>query len=349
MTNQSSCAILPYMSRTINIPKTLQDAIQFFSDEQVCIDTVSQMRWPLGKPECPSCGHADHYYLATQRRWKCKECWKQFSVKVGTIFEDSPLSLTKWLPALWMIVNCKNGISSYELGKALGVSQKSAWFMLHRLRTALRDGSILKMGGEGSSVEVDETYIGGKVKNMHKRRKLEMIQARNAMPDWKATANSRYYGKTAVHGILDRESRKVRASVVPNVRRSTLQAAILDNVAHGSKLFTDDAVSYQKMDDKYVHEVVNHLREYVRGQVHTNGIENFWSLLKRGLNGTYVSVEPFHLSRYVDEQVFRFNNRKDGDRKITDAERFSIALSQISGKRLTFAEVTGKSGEKQAN
>jgi transposase-like protein len=324
-------------------PKTLQQAIQYFSDEQVCIDTVAALRWPEGV-ECPACGHKEHYYLKIQKRWKCKECWKQFSVKLNTIFEDSPLSLDKWLCALWMIVNCKNGVSSHELARTLGITQKSAWFMLHRLRTALSENSIVKMGGDGSPVEVDETYVGGKVKNMHKSRKLQMIRVRNSTPNWKATANSRYYGKTAVHGILDRESRKVRATVVPNVRRDTLQAAILANVEQGSHVYTDDVVTYSNLEQEYVHEVVNHLREYVRGQVHTNCIENFWSLLKRGLNGTYVAVEPFHLSRYVDEQAFRFNNRGTRDKKVNDLDRFNLALSQIAGKRLTFAEVTGKAG-----
>jgi transposase-like protein len=322
-------------------PETLQEAIKFFSDEQVCIDTVASLRWANGA-ECPACGHKEHYYLKTQKRWKCKECYKQFTVKLGTIFEDSPLGLDKWLIALWMLVNCKNGISSYELADTLGISQKSAWFMLHRLRLALQNKSLDKFGGGGTPVEADETYIGGKVKNMHK--KLEIIKKRNAIPDWKATVSNRYYGKVPVAGLLDRESRKVRATVVPNVRRAVLQKHILDNVKPDSAIFTDEALAYHGLAEKqYVHEFVNHLQGYVRGEVHTNGIENFWSLLKRGLNGTYVSVEPFHLFRYVDEQVYRFNHRKDASgNKITNAERFATALTQVAGKRLTFAEATGK-------
>jgi len=327
-------------------PKTLQDAIRHFADEQICIDTVAALRWPDG-PSCPACEKKDHYYLKTQKRWKCKECGRQFSVKLGTIFEDSPLSLDKWLCALWMLVNCKNGVSSYELHRALGVTQKSGWFMLHRLRFALQSGSIEKLGGDGNEVEVDESYVGGKVKNMHKSRKLRMVQARNNTPDWKATQNARYYGKTAVMGILDREQRRVRATVVPNVKRETLQREILSNIHHGTKLYTDQAVAYDKgvLADKYAHEMVNHLEGYVKGRVHTNGLENFWSLLKRGLNGTYVAVEPFHLFRYVDEQVFRYNNRGTKKVKVSDAQRFELALSQVAGKRLTFAEVTGKVGE----
>jgi transposase-like protein len=323
-------------------PKTLQEAIRYFTDESTCIRVVAEMRWPNG-PACPSCGHMQHYWLETQKRWKCKECWKQFSVKLGTIFEDSPIGLDKWLIALWMLVNCKNGVSSYEISRDLGITQKSAWFVLQRLRLALQSGSLEKMGGPGSEVEVDESYIGGKVKNMHKSRKLRMAKARSEVRNNDAT--ERYWGKTAVMGMLDREARKVRAAVVPNVKRETLQTKILNEIEHGSTLYTDQAVAYNALANKYTHEVVNHLEKYVQGRVHTNGLENFWSLLKRGLNGTYVAVEPFHLFRYVDEQMFRYNNRGTRKEKVTDSDRFELALSQIAGKRLTFAEVTGKVGE----
>jgi transposase-like protein len=322
-------------------PKTLQKAIQHFSDEQICIDTVAALRWPDG-PVCPACGHKEHYYLKTQKRWKCKECTKQFSVKLGTIFEDSPITLDKWLISLWMLVNCKNGVSSYEISRALGITQKSAWFVLQRLRLALQDGSVEKFGGSGSEVEVDETYVGQKSQNMHKSRKLRFQQLRNMHQDTNTPTNSRYYGKTAVMGLLDREQRKVRATVVPNVKRETLQNVILKEVEHGSKVYTDQLVSYNNLTAKYAHEVVNHLEGYVNGRVHTNGLENFWSLLKRSLHGSYVAVEPFHLFRYVDEQVFRYNNRGSKKQKVSDSERFELALSQVAGKRLTFAEVTGK-------
>jgi transposase-like protein len=332
-----------------NQPKTLQEAIRYFSNEDVCVETVASLRWPDG-PSCPACEHKDHYYLKTQRRWKCKECGRQFSVKLGTIFEDSPLSLDKWLCALWMLVNDKNGISSYEVHRALGVTQKSAWFMLHRLRLALQSKTVEKLGGDGGEVEVDESYIGGKVKNMHKSRKLRLAQARNSISDKQATMSARYYGKTAVMGILDRDARQVRAKVVPNVKRETLQNEILNNIHHGAKLYTDQAVAYDRVaiSQKYAHEVINHLEGYVKGRIHTNGLENFWSLLKRGLNGTYVAVEPFHLFRYVDEQAFRYNNRGTKKEKVSDGQRFELALSQIAGKRLTFAEVTGKVGQKPA-
>ena len=313
-------------------PKTLQQAIRHYSDEQVCIDAVAAMRWPDGKPTCPACGHQDHYYLKAQKRWKCKECWKQFSVKVGTIFEDSPLHLDKWLCALWMLVNCKNGVSSYEVSRALGVTQKSAWFMLHRLRFALQDkDSGGKLGGDPhSKVEIDETFIGGKARNMHKSRRDRMTT---------------YGAKTAVMGMLERGG-KVKTAVLGNKRRgNVMQEIVRENVVPGTWLMTDEFTGYAGLAKDYTHLVVNHLERYVQGNVHTQGLENFWSLLKRGLGGTYVAVEPFHLFRYVDEQAFRFNNRGDRKNKVTDADRFQLALSQIAGKRLTFAEVTGKVGE----
>jgi transposase-like protein len=309
-------------------PKTLQAAIQHFSNEDVCVDTVANLRWPNSSPVCPKCGHQEHYYLKTQRRWKCKSCSRQFSVKVGTIFEDSPVGLDKWLAALWMIVNCKNGISSYEVARDLGVTQKTAWFMLHRLRVALHDGFFDKMGGNHGPVEADETFIGGKVKNMHADKKIRYNKRGGA------------FGKTVVMGFLDRSAREVRAKVIPNVKRETLQAEVLKHVDKRAKLYTDNAPAYDGLKARFVHEVVDHVQTYVRGQVHTNGIENFWALLKRTLSGTYVAVEPFHLDRYLDEQMFRFNNRTDK----SDSDRFELALSQVSGKRLTFAEVTGKSG-----
>lgn len=327
-------------------PKTLQSAILFFSDEQVCIDAVAAMRWMNG-PVCPECDADKPYYIKTQKRWKCRVCRIQFSVKRGTIFEDSPVSLTKWLPALWLLVNCKNGVSSWELHRALGVTQKTAWFMLHRLRLGIQAPQCTsKMGSNnGGAVEVDESFIGGKAKNMHKDRKLRFQQMRNEIPDYKSTTatRSRYVGKTPVMGILDREQRKVRATVIPAVKRETLQAEILRQVEKGSTIYTDQAVSYERALSKdYVHEMVNHLRRYVDGQIHTNGLENFWSLLKRGLNGTYVAVEPFHLSRYLDEAMFRYNNRATKDNPLNDSDRFLFALSQLAGKRLTYAELTGK-------
>jgi len=305
------------------IPKTLQQAIQHYSDEQICIDAVAKMRWPNGVPVCPACGHKDHYYLKTQKRWKCKECYKQFTVKLGTVFEDSPISLTKWLPALWMLCNCKNGISSYELSRGLGVSQKAAWFMLQRLRLGLQDDFFgSKLGGE---VEVDETFIGGRARNMHVSERKRRITGTGTND------------KTAVMGILERGG-KVRATVVPNRKKNALQTEVYRHVEAGAALYSDALKSYEGLARDYAHQVIDHAVQYVDGRVHTNGLENFWSLLKRGISGTYVSVEPFHLFRYLDEQMFRFNNRKDLD----DSGRFDLAVRQIVGKRITFAQLTGK-------
>jgi transposase-like protein len=305
---------------------TLTEAIRFFANPQNCVDAVAAMRWPDGKPTCPVCGKQDHYWLATQWRWKCKACKKQFSVKVGTVFEDSPLSLDKWLVTLWMLVNCKNGVSSYEVAATIGVTQKSAWFMLQRLRKALQDEHNTKLGGR---VEVDESFIGGKARNMHVSKRLKKMEMANRG------------GKSIAFGILERGG-KVRAMVVSDRERSTLQGKIKHHVEPGAEILTDELHSYWGLEKEYVHQIVNHAAEYVRGHVHTNGLENFWSLVKRCLNGTYVSVAPFHLFRYLDEQSFRFNNRSTRDGKVTNSDRFAIALSQIAGKRLTYAEVGGR-------
>src|SRR5882724_4908077 len=312
-------------------PKTLRDAIRYFADAQVCIDTVAELRWPNG-PTCPKCEHGEHYYLATQKRWKCKKCGKQFSVKVGTIFEDSAIPLDKWLIALWLLVNCKNGVSSYEIGRDLGITQKSAWFVLHRLRLALRSGSMGKLGGEGKHVEADETFIGGAARFMHADRKKRMI-TRTGTGD-----------KIAVMGILERGG-EVRTAVVGKRRRKEIHGQINTHVAAGSAIYTDAFMSYVGLKQQgFAHQIIDHAEKYVDGQVHTNGLENFWSLVKRGLKGTYISVEPFHLFRYLDEQVYRYNNRGSKENPVNDGERFQKALSQIAGKRLTFAEVTGKVG-----
>lgn len=329
----------------MQVPKTLQEAIQYFSDYDNCREFMVAIRWSDGKVRCPLCDSDKVTYLEKARVYRCYGNHKRqkFSLKVGTVFEDSPIALEKWLPAVWMLVNDKNGVSSWEIHRALGVTQKSAWFMLHRIRLAMKAGGFsirTKLGGPESEVEVDETFVGGKVKNMHKGRRLRLVNLRNEVvrPD-------HYMGKTVVMGMLDRNAREVRATVVPNTKRDVLQAQILKEVKHGTKVYTDEHVGYMGLNHKYVHDVVNHMQAYVKGRVHTNGIENFWSLLKRSLSGTYVAVEPFHLERYVDEQAFRFNNRGSADKPMNDGDRFAKALSQIVGKRLTYAEVTGKVGE----
>lgn len=306
---------------------TLQDAIIHFSNYDNCHALMVQLRWPDGVVACPRCGATKVTYLAKSRVWKCyaKHESPKFSLKTGTIFEDSPLGLDKWLPALWLVVNCKNGISSCELARDLGVTQKTAWFMAHRLRFALTDGGFSLLSGE---VEADETFIGGKARNMHLAKRQRRITGTGGKD------------KTAVMGLLERGG-KVRTAVVPNRKKQALQAEVKKHVEAGAALYTDALLSYDGLASTYAHQVVDHAVEYVNGRVHTNGLENFWSLLKRGISGTYVSVEPFHLFRYLDEQTFRYNNRKELD----DAGRFTLALSQITGKRLTYRHLTGKENE----
>ncbi len=305
--------------------KTLTEAIRYFSNEQNCIDTIAAMRWPDGKPACPHCNSLKHYWLAAQRRWKCAGCRKQFSVKVGTALEDSALSLDKWLIALWMLVNCKNGISSYEVAKTVGVTQKTAWFMLQRLRLVLQDDSTSKLQG---TVEVDETFIGGKARNMHGSKRRKAMDRKNK-------------SKTIVLGFLERGG-MVRTEIVGDRMRPTLQGKIKKHVESGSQVFTDELHSYWGLNEEYAHQVINHAYEYVQGHVHTNSLENFWCLVKRALGGTYVSVAPFHLFRYIDEQAFRYNHRGTKKFPISNVERFQLALSRIAGKRLTYAQVTGQ-------
>lgn len=310
------------MKSPANHPKILLEAIRYFSDLEFATQHVAATRWPDG-PVCPACGLVDekHYYLKSRRVWKCRSCKKQFSVKVGTIFEDSPIGLDKWLAAMWMLANAKNGISSCELHRAIGITQKSAWFMLQRLRLAMQQGSFEKLSGE---VEADETFVGGKAKNMHKKKREEKIQGRGAS------------GKMIVMGLLERHG-EVRTKVVPDTKKNTLQVEVRENVEPGSELYTDALKSYEGLDPEYVHQVIDHAEKYAEGKVHTNGLENFWSLFKRCVNGTYVHAEPFHLFRYLDEQAFRFNEREG-----QDADRFKKALGSVAGRRVTYSELTGK-------
>jgi transposase-like protein len=305
-----------------SLPTTLIEAIRYFSDLDVCTQFVAELRWPNG-PVCPRCGGVAHSYLATRRLWKCKECKKQYSVKVGTIFEDSALGLDKWLPAIWLIANSKNGISSHELGRALGTTQKSAWFMLHRIRLAMQTGTFDKLDGQ---VEVDETFIGGKARNMHKDVRKRKITGTGGKD------------KTVVVGIRQRDG-AMRAAVARDRKKATLHAHVAANVAPGSAVYTDALESYSGLSRDFAHETVDHAEQYVAGQVHTNGVENFWSLLKRGLHGTYVSVEPFHLFRYLDERVFTYNLRD-----LKDFGHFATVLRLAVGRRLTCAELTGVRG-----
>lgn len=303
------------------LPTTLQEAIKYFADSQRCLDFVIALRWPHG-PTCPRCQSQEYRFLKTRSIWECKGCKKQYSVKVGTIFEDSAIKLDKWLCAIWMIVNAKNGVSSYEIARSLGVTQKTAWFMMHRIRLALQKGSIdRKLMGD---VEADETYIGGEARNMHKDKQIKMLR------------NEGSFRKAVVIGMLERKG-EVQTAMLNRASGKLIERSVREHVVPGSTLYSDQANAYVKVGREYAHKVINHAEEYVRGNVHTNSIENFWSLLKRGIKGTYVSVGPFHLFRYLDEQSFRFNTRKDNDQG-----RFMSALSSIQGKRVEYKDLIGQ-------
>lgn len=303
------------------LPTTLQEAIEYFADSQRCLDLLVAMRWPHG-PVCPRCNSPEHGYLKSRSVWQCKGCRKQYTAKLGTIFEDSPLPLNKWFCALWMITSAKNGVSSYEIHRALKVTQKTAWFMMHRLRLALQKGSIdRKLMGE---VEVDETYIGGHARNMHVDKRIKLQR------------NEGFFRKAVVVGMMERKG-EVRTALLAKASKRLLEAAIKEHIVPGSALYSDEWRGYQQVGKEYAHQVINHTEKYVEGNVHTNNIECYWSLLKRGIKGTYVSVEPFHLFRYLDEQSFRFNTRKDNDQG-----RFMLALSQIGGKRVQYLDLIGQ-------
>ena len=318
-------------------PKTLMEAVRYFADAERTHSLAVSLRWPEGV-HCPTCGRTDvRYFVATsknrktgketpRRLFECKEKHprRQFTVKTGSIFEDSALTLDVWFVAIWSVANCKNGISSYELARATGITQKSAWHVLHRIRIAMDAGGLGKFD---RTTEADETYVGGLAKNMHEWKREQRVSG--------SAAND----KTPVMGLLERGDgtipSRVRARVIKDANAKILQAAVRDNVNPGSLLVTDALLSYRGLDRDYVHQFVNHTNEYVRGIVHTNGIENFWSLLKRTVRGTYVSVDPHHLQAYVGEQVFRFNEREG-----TDLTRFRSVLGSVGGKRLTWKDLT---------
>jgi len=310
-------------------PNTLQEAIKHFGDFENCKSFLISLRWPDGNIKCPRCNSEKIFWIEKERVWKCygKHDHAKFSLKTGTIMEDSPLGIDKWLAALWLVVNCKNGVSSCEVARDLGITQKSAWFLNHRIRLALHSGSIEKASGH---VEADETFIGGISRNMHASKRRRRITGTGGKD------------KTAVLGILERGG-KVRTMVIADRKKKTLQPEIRSHVEAGAALYTDFLMSYNGLEGEYAHKVIDHAIKYVDGNIHTNGIENFWSLLKRSIKGTYISVEPYHLFRYLDEQSYRFNNRKE----MNDYDRFYLAVSQIFDKRLTWKEVTGKNLELQ--
>ena len=312
----------------MDMPRTLLEAVTYFSDADNCLNYMVSRRWPDGVVRCPTCNAAHVRFDKKRRVFECnkKHPKRQFSVKVGTIFEDSPLGLDKWLPTVWMIANAKNGVSSHEIARSIGVTQKTAWFMLHRIRLAMQGPSGGTLDGE---VEVDETYIGGRARFMHKDKRAAKITGTGGA------------GKAAVMGLLERHGKdghsRVKTKVVANVKRKTLSPEVRANVEQGSAVFSDALKSYADLGSDYEHQVIDHAESYAKGRIHTNGLENFWSLLKRSIKGTYVNVEPFHLFRYLDEQSFRFNLRKG-----TDALRFLHAAAGLIGRRVQYKELIGQ-------
>ncbi len=317
-------------------PKTLMEAVKLFADQDASLQFMVNLRWPNGVC-CPRCGSIRVRFISTRRVWECREDHKakRFSIKTGTIMEDSPLPLDKWLIGMWLEANAKNSISSYEVHRSLGITQKSAWFMQQRIRLAMQNGTIEMMGGSGSTgVEADETYIGGLARNMHWKRRQEKVKGTGG------------FGKTAVMGLLERHSEKkcsqVRTEVLENNQKHTLHAIIRRNVEKGSQMFTDSWVGYGGLDAEFLHAIIDHAEKYVDGNIHTNGLENFWSLFKRCIKGTHISIEPFHLFRYLDAEAYRFNNRK-----LNDSARFVGVLQSIPGKRLTYKSLIGQDGQQQ--
>jgi transposase-like protein len=310
--------------RKIHEPETFLEAVAYYADPDRALEFVKKLRWPDGIVKCPTCGREDVNFLVNQRKWQCKSkhIQRQFSVKVGTVFEDSPLGLDQWLPAMWMLGGDRNGTSSCELARKLGVTQKTAWFMEHRIRLAMKSGSIEKLSG---SVEADETYIGGKAKSTRTNPKTGKLMPTGPQE-----------GKDIVMGLRERNGR-VRAFVVPNVQKKTLAQIIENNVAPGATVYTDALGSYNDLQKQFEHFIINHSIEYVNGHIHTNGIENFWSCLKRTINGTYTFTSTEHLDRYLDEQIFRHNNKDE-----KDSDRLREAVRGISGKRLTYKRLIGK-------
>ncbi len=314
----------------MGMPNTLLEAVTYFANADNCREYLVARRWPNGVT-CPQCGSASVYFDKGRNGWECKTRHpkRKFTLKTGTIFEDSALGLDKWLPCVWLIANAKNGVSSHEIARSLGVTQKTAWFMLQRIRLALQSDHGGDGGGKlGGDVEVDETYIGGLSRNMHadKRKRVNVKRGRSIA------------GKVAVMALLERHGKDghstVRTEVLSSLKATHLHGHVRKHVAPGANLHTDAFHSYRGLHTDYVHNVIDHAEMYVDGEVHTNSCENFWSLLKRSIKGTYVSIEPFHLFRYLDEQAFRFNHRV-----VTDAERFALAIKGTAGRRLTYSDL----------
>jgi len=316
---------------TVTTPKTLLEAVNFFTDDAKCVEYLEKILWTDGKPHCPKCGSDNVSHLKFRPAYRCREkgCKKSFSLKSNTIMINSPLPITKWVPAIWFVINHKNGVSSCEVARALGITQKSAWYLCHRIRKSISNGSFTKMNGV---VEVDETFVGGKERFRHSS------SMKNAtMKQWRKRQLPNH-GKTIVMGMVERNTGEFRGKVVDTQRRTSLEPEVFANVEAGSTIYTDSLKSYHRLHEVYNHSWVDHSAgQYVNGNVHTNTMENFWSCFKRSIKGTYIQIASFHTDRYLDEQAFRYNHRKNND-----AQRFEMAIAKIFGKRLSYAELIGK-------
>ncbi len=311
----------------------------YFSDPIRALEYAKPLVWPHGTV-CPHCGIVgEHHFIASRCIWRCHDCRKQFSIKVGTVMEDSPLGLDKWLCSMWLIANAKNGISSWEIHRALGVTQKSAWFLLHRIRLAMKTGTFKKMGGE---VEVDEMYVGGDPRNFSKSKLRTLKEQARKLKPGRPVHLRRVVKKAIIMGLVERgvggNPSQVRTVHVESARRPHMREIIAAHVNPGAYLMTDAHPSYKNIsEDGYIHSAINHAVKYAEGRVHTNSVENFWSMLSRMIQGTYIAIEPFHLDAYLDEQCWRFNNRR-----LKDGERMARVVPGIAGKRLTYKALTGK-------
>jgi transposase-like protein len=303
-----------------------------FQDPFAAADYLESIRWPNG-PVCPHCGNGEreHYLLKSKTRklWKCAACRKQFTVTIGTIFEGSHVSLNKWLLAFFFLCSSKKGMSAHQLHRMLGVTYKTAWFMAHRIRYAMTQPAFTRQ--LSGTVEVDETYVGGK---RRRSNKVETAPLDPMLPD-KRKQTGRGSDKTPVVALVERGG-QVRSFRMANVTAESLGGAIRRHVARESHLRTDSFPSYTLVGREFEsHETVNHAHEYVRGDAHTNTAENFFSILKRGIDGIYHHVSEAHLPKYLAEFDFRYNNlARDG---VTDAERTRRALAMTEGKRLKYA------------
>lgn len=298
-------------SKSIRDFDSLFELLDYFNTEEKCIDYLAKVKWN-GGVECPYCANDKAYRLTTGRKnWKCSKCRKQFSVRVGTMFEDSRISLRKWFVAIYLIAAHKKGISSHQLAKDIKVTQKTAWFMLSRIRTSFEPTKEVFT----NTVEIDESWYGGLEKNKHMNKRTKGTQGRSAKT------------KTPILGILERDG-KVYALPVADTKAKTIIPIIKEKIVKGGTVYTDEWKSYRTLATDYDHQFIKHsAHQYVDGAIHTNNIENFWSLLKRGINGIYHHVSDKHLAKYVNEYTFRYNNRK-----MTDGSKFDVCIANATQK-----------------